>query len=757
MKRGIAAVTAAVFLSAGLLSSGVYAMQPETQNPADTALMDEQYISALQAGVAGDYETAAETFGKLGEYRDSHLYSAYYEAMDLMERGNRASLIAALDIWLDLAGFLNSDAKRLETVEQLGMSIGQWEEESTEESTEAMTEEAAEDENLSEKSWEKTYRDLPVVSLEEAQIGDVFELGMYEQDGDRSNGPEPIKWRVYQTWDDGVRAVSEYALEVLPYNTNSVNLNWTESTLYRWMNGVFFSQAFSSSEQDMFFLTYSNTGTENMAESTVFIPGSATVEENFGGDVSPQAYATRYAKNSGAAVDEVSGSSRWWVRKSISSSGSASCIDYDGTAMENVSVYDLYGVRPCITVRRTPQKISIRIPEEPVKSAAADLKAGDLVRFGHYEQDADLGNGAEAIEWRVLAVEEGRILVISRYGLDARPYEAEYGSTDWENCSLREWLNGYFFETAFSEQEQRKIQLTQVVNETRGEDGADAGNDTQDHLFLLSYDESTSYFANITGKKAFATRFARGNGASVGERTGACWWWLRSPGSSTYRAATIRTDGGAHDSGDRVSHGTGAVRPAMWIDTAPVAVKDAQVGDLIEIGHYEQDGNPDNGPEPIKWRVLEDSDGDLRVVSEFVLEAMPYNEENTIVTWGDCKLRQWLNGSFLTEAFDDSEEEMILFTNVTTTDEEKTSDKVYILGGTGSFADNESRQAYPTPYAAEKWEGVDGSDETVCWWVRSHIDDSLTASIVDAGGGNEDSCPVTDLGGVRPAMWIRPK
>ena len=43
------------------------------------------------------------------------------------------------------------------------------------------------------------------------------------------------------------------------------------------------------------------------------------------------------------------------------------------------------------------------------------LKVGDSFTFGSYEQDNDLNNGTEPIEWQVLAIENNRALLISRY------------------------------------------------------------------------------------------------------------------------------------------------------------------------------------------------------------------------------------------------------------------------------------------------------------------------------------------------------
>ena len=86
-------------------------------------------------------------------------------------------------------------------------------------------------------------------------------------------------------------------------------------------------------------------------------------------------------------------------------------------------------------------------------------KVGNIVRYGHYEQDNDLNNGKEEIEWVVLAVLDRKSLLISKYGLDARPYNLSFKAIKWETCSLRRWLNNDFFKTAFTLKEQSAITL----------------------------------------------------------------------------------------------------------------------------------------------------------------------------------------------------------------------------------------------------------------------------------------------------------
>ena len=92
------------------------------------------------------------------------------------------------------------------------------------------------------------------------------------------------------------------------------------------------------------------------------------------------------------------------------------------------------------------------------------VKVGDIIQFGRYEQDNDLSNGAETIEWLVLDVSDGSALVTSRYGLDAKRYHDGKEEATWDTCTLRAWLNKHFFESAFDAPERKLILLTDVKN-----------------------------------------------------------------------------------------------------------------------------------------------------------------------------------------------------------------------------------------------------------------------------------------------------
>lgn len=197
-----------------------------------------------------------------------------------------------------------------------------------------------------------------------------------------------------------------------------------------------------------------------------------------------------------------------------------------------------------------------------------DAAVGDIVTFGSYEQDNDLENGAEPVEWYVLDKADGEATLVSVYLLDCQPYHEELVDITWENCTLRSWLNGEFYNTAFSAEEQETIVNTNVVNEDNPDYGTEGGNNTTDKVWLLSFDEIKRYFSvdsdvydNFMCVKA--TAYAKARGANT-DSEGNGWWWLRSPGSrSDYPARVLEAR--VYYTGLLADINYGGVRPAILL------------------------------------------------------------------------------------------------------------------------------------------------------------------------------------------------
>ncbi|MDO4321670.1 MAG: DUF6273 domain-containing protein [Lachnospiraceae bacterium] len=189
--------------------------------------------------------------------------------------------------------------------------------------------------------------------------------------------------------------------------------------------------------------------------------------------------------------------------------------------------------------------------------AMENTDVGSIVTFGSYEQ----GNGEAPIEWIVLDKQEDRVLILSRYALDCKPFhETEDWNVTWAECSLRSWLNEDFIDSAFSEEERARI--ISVTNTT-----ADAP-DTQDSVFLLSLDELNAYLPNEESRITEATEYTVEQGGRVSRTTGKTYWWLRTKAMSDDCVHMVKYDGTADEFGDSMEAAFYTVRPAVWVDIA---------------------------------------------------------------------------------------------------------------------------------------------------------------------------------------------
>lgn len=209
------------------------------------------------------------------------------------------------------------------------------------------------------------------------------------------------------------------------------------------------------------------------------------------------------------------------------------------------------------------KKVAGRIYEQS-GAEVGSVYINKRITFGNYEQDNDLSNGKEPIRWIVLAKDEEKALIISEVCLDAKPYNKKSVYVTWETCTLREWLNNEFLNTAFSEAERAVISTVTVDNPDNSKFNTRGGNPTSDKVFLLSIDEAERYFNSATARQAGSTPFAVSNGVDFSDDNGNSHWWLRSPGRNPLFAGIVDYDGYVYSPG--VSDPDIGVRPALWIN-----------------------------------------------------------------------------------------------------------------------------------------------------------------------------------------------
>ena len=242
------------------------------------------------------------------------------------------------------------------------------------------------------------------------------------------------------------------------------------------------------------------------------------------------------------------------------------------------------------------------------------------------------------------------------------------------------------------------------------------------------------------------------------------------------------------------------------INTNPSAVfVNVSVGDKVQFGLYPQTADGYDFT-PIEWRILARSDNEILVISEKLIDSLPYNEDGKEVHWVDSDIRKWLNNDFYNSAFNVYEKSAIKKSCCTgngayvVVDYEKneydykevgcgdTEDHVFLLNVQETrmyFIDesnigllfNEKRVAQQTEYAAKKdlallngetankkksskQKSFVGRDSE--WWLRNRgLGGMSFAAYVDSTGSVRSHGAKThgSLGGIthgiRPAVRIK--
>ena len=157
-------------------------------------------------------------------------------------------------------------------------------------------------------------------------------------------------------------------------------------------------------------------------------------------------------------------------------------------------------------------------------------------------------------------------LVITDKVIDRVRYNESYTSVIWEDCTLRQWLNGTFYNQAFSFDEKAHIRTSTISNPDNPTYGTRGGNATTDKVFCLSIGEAWQFFSDDDGRTAEPTAHAKNREVFMSDENGCAVWWLRSPGDDRYSAAAVNTDGNVAENGWCVDDTKSGVRPALYIN-----------------------------------------------------------------------------------------------------------------------------------------------------------------------------------------------
>ena len=187
-----------------------------------------------------------------------------------------------------------------------------------------------------------------------------------------------------------------------------------------------------------------------------------------------------------------------------------------------------------------------------------NVKIGDYISFGTYEQDSNFSNGEEDIEWIVLEKQDEYLLLISKYALDSEPFDTYHTNVTWETSTLRMWVNNDFYNSAFS-----KIEQTMIGTRAYNTYAFSIGDALMyDNVFLLSKTRMNKYFDFDSIKKCKPTEYAKISGLPI-DSEGNCSWWMNFDSILGNFPRIISTKGLIQECDTAINN---AIRPCIFID-----------------------------------------------------------------------------------------------------------------------------------------------------------------------------------------------
>ena len=218
--------------------------------------------------------------------------------------------------------------------------------------------------------------------------------------------------------------------------------------------------------------------------------------------------------------------------------------------------------------------------ENVISKELKNAKVNSYYLMGKYEQDNDLSNGKEDLEWKILYKDKTKALLYTKYIIDNKRYNDEDVDTTWENSTIRKWLNDEFINETFSKEEKNLITEVTNINAKNDVYNTDSGNDTNDKVFLLSIDECKKYFGkssknkdgyNVNKKLATTgTNYAISKGLVVDNKDknalGNSSFWLRNAGILKNFATGVDSFGDVNsEGGNNVVNELNGLRVAIWV------------------------------------------------------------------------------------------------------------------------------------------------------------------------------------------------
>ena len=159
-------------------------------------------------------------------------------------------------------------------------------------------------------------------------IGDIYTMGIYEQNNVRDDGKEPIEWIVIDKKGAALMLIPKYGLDVREYHDVYEDTTWETCEIRRWLNGRFLFTAFTE-EEKLLIRSVTVSADENPENNTpagsdttdrIFLLSYQEAEKYFPTEEERKIIPTAFALSRGAFTSKSAAMADggipgfWWLR-----------------------------------------------------------------------------------------------------------------------------------------------------------------------------------------------------------------------------------------------------------------------------------------------------------------------------------------------------------------------------------------------------------------------------------------------------------
>ena len=214
-----------------------------------------------------------------------------------------------------------------------------------------------------------------------------------------------------------------------------------------------------------------------------------------------------------------------------------------------------------------------------------------------------------------------------------------------------------------------------------------------------------------------------------------------------------------------ITYSDGTTQNAGRVIPQDTSSDEYAIGSIVTMGKYEQDNNTSNGPEPIKWIVVQNTGDKALLLSQYVLEYMAMSNSS----YGGSSVKSFLTGEFYDNAFTVDEKQKIEMSRILDPDGSlsQSTNTVFVLSYNemtalslnnidlwpmfSDYVTSKGASVNDGVWLRDRYDGGKTTNDCFCTYRAYNgviLIQSPYASVARTEASKDTKC------GVRPAMWI---